>query len=786
MNTDSSSKVWLARAALVLWATLVVGAPAFLTVRRHELRPTLDRHEGMRTQEHDRARRGSESSQAGPDTQAGATVWDEEFVGPFGSWANVQTAYGAKGDGVTDDTAALQNALRDVGTAGHSPVLYLPAGTYRITSTLQLISRIHVSIVGADPATTTLRWEGGASGILLRIVGMAYSKIDRLSFDGAGMASVLVDQAWECKNEHFDTGNEYADDRFRDAGIGIRGGNNDCGFAETSVWRSRFTNLTTAGIALKNFNALDLWVWYTLFDGCAVGVTNDPGAGNFHVYNSVFRNSKTSDLHIKNTGGFNFRNNTSTGSKAFFTTAPDFHHPAYVTLQGNAIRTSSVTPIAIGNQGPAVIIDNLIESARGGPPISVGYDTFGSDGDALVVGNHFTSSQLVLVHGRSLAFDNVNGSAMRIAEPLMPPTPPRQERQVFEVPVGANAAAIQRVINAAASVGQRAVVHLPAADYAIDRPLVVPPNAEIQIVGDGQLSVLRWSGEEGRGPVLRIEGPTRAILRDFSVQGSGRGDGVVIDRADQPGARLVLNQTQMSGSREANLMADGVDHLVIDARDVGHGAGAGGSLAVVGGPLAAAGAPRTATVNVFSGAGCCDTGATYRLSNGGSLLVRDFWYEFRTADSPYVTATGGGQLTVAGLRMARPASTPAFDLNDFHGTATLLTSLVDAAVRVRGNASGSSLFGDGLVMGPGVSAYLDDGSRPRGEVAFVGMRMMRGSSSAALPDSGSATSAWVRRMLAHTRREQPQAIGRLPDGVTDVRLYRVATNNTIVGVRVKP
>ena len=35
----------------------------------------------------------------------------DEFVGPFPSWANVKTMYNAKGDGITDDTAALQAAL---------------------------------------------------------------------------------------------------------------------------------------------------------------------------------------------------------------------------------------------------------------------------------------------------------------------------------------------------------------------------------------------------------------------------------------------------------------------------------------------------------------------------------------------------------------------------------------------------------------------------------------------------------------------------------------------------
>jgi hypothetical protein len=41
---------------------------------------------------------------------AAHAMGDEEFVGPFASWANVKTTYGAAGNGATDDTAAIQKA----------------------------------------------------------------------------------------------------------------------------------------------------------------------------------------------------------------------------------------------------------------------------------------------------------------------------------------------------------------------------------------------------------------------------------------------------------------------------------------------------------------------------------------------------------------------------------------------------------------------------------------------------------------------------------------------------
>src|SRR5689334_22671622 len=87
----------------------------------------------------------------------------EEFAGPFPSWKNVRTDYGAKGDGVADDAPAIQKALDDLRDMPGNPwsTLYFPAGTYRIASTLKTSRKQHhdwlgCQIIGEDPATTIL------------------------------------------------------------------------------------------------------------------------------------------------------------------------------------------------------------------------------------------------------------------------------------------------------------------------------------------------------------------------------------------------------------------------------------------------------------------------------------------------------------------------------------------------------------------------------------------------------------------------------------------------------
>jgi hypothetical protein len=63
------------------------------------------------------------------------------------TWANLQSL-GAKGDGVTDDTKALQDAI-DKYTA-----IYLPQGQYRITETLKL--KPNTVLIGLNPIATQI------------------------------------------------------------------------------------------------------------------------------------------------------------------------------------------------------------------------------------------------------------------------------------------------------------------------------------------------------------------------------------------------------------------------------------------------------------------------------------------------------------------------------------------------------------------------------------------------------------------------------------------------------
>ena len=86
---------------------------------------------------------------------------------PVSPVINVKTAFGAVGDGVTDDTAAIQNAITAyVGT--HGRVLYFPNGTYLVSSTLSFGSAATIAkgltLQGQSQAGTVLRLKDSAAG----------------------------------------------------------------------------------------------------------------------------------------------------------------------------------------------------------------------------------------------------------------------------------------------------------------------------------------------------------------------------------------------------------------------------------------------------------------------------------------------------------------------------------------------------------------------------------------------------------------------------------------------
>lgn len=99
-------------------------------------------------------------------------------------WVNAKNA-GAVGDGVADDTAALQAAITALGAAGGG-VLYFPRGVYKITSALTLED--HVALIGGGDFVSEIKQTSTTAHALVGDT-LIYITIKGLRITGPGSGS---------------------------------------------------------------------------------------------------------------------------------------------------------------------------------------------------------------------------------------------------------------------------------------------------------------------------------------------------------------------------------------------------------------------------------------------------------------------------------------------------------------------------------------------------------------------------------------------------------------------
>ncbi len=512
--------------------------------------------------------------------------WEsEEFHGPFASWADVKRDYGAVGDGVADDTDAIQRAFEELGNTHFGPgagsgggpayILYFPAGTYRITRTLQLFSKLEFHIAGEHPDTTQIVWDGPADGVMCWLDNVGQSTFRRLTLDGAGRTRSAIDVRHSSERYYYGhgtSGNEFTDLVFRGVKHGFRGGNPDFQVldSEQLIERCRFLGCSEAAIRLDSFNALDWWVWDSLFDGCTVGFTN-PGGGACHIYRSVFRSSTEADIVLVQCSGFaSYRWNTSIGSRRFL----HQYCGDPLTIHGNEIVDPLEPPALLVTAQSLLLLDNVFRSR----PEHAALPAVSSPYHILSVGNVFTTSQPFDGLGRRVTVDDQIVAREQIEDPEtdLPPFQPNGNRPVFEVSrdsgpgepqLGLADLRIQQAIDEATHLsGQRPVIHLPFGCFYLQRPLVIPAGADFELIGDGGrgggTTVLAWKGLK-ENPVIRILGPTRVRIREVVLRLADvdRGSGLEISGVDQPRSRVFFK-----GVNHGRSFFDALDFATIESR----------------------------------------------------------------------------------------------------------------------------------------------------------------------------------------------------------------------------
>lgn len=631
----------------------------------------------------------------------------EEFNGPFKSWANVKTRFGATGNGKTDDTKALQAALDDVGNDPAAAndmgkniysVVYLPAGTYCISATLVLRGKLGASIVGEDPDRTIIKWIGPDKDTLLWANGSSYFKISRLTWDANKRKDIqAIGIHWKNKwndaksSSHAPLNIELSDNYFIGGfSEGIGGGtfpgpngtgNND---SEIAIKRCIFRDCAQAGIKIEGFNALDYWIWDCQFYNCRTGV--NCSYGGYHVYRSLFSHSVVSDVSNNNgyytsvrgcysdhSYGFSMDQGSSSNPfKRIFQDntivapgrlAVEYYHTGKLTLWGNKFARSSDTAIRIN-------INVKSWNTYTSEALSL-HNTY-SDKQSLTISSN---PNKIYAYGDQY-LPNVTGDVRAFMNTL-DRKPPLVARKVFEVPPGANADVIQSLLNEAARFkGQRPVVHFSSGNYLIARTLQIPAGTDMQLIGDGLLyaSVIRAGNPAAFGqlPLLRVTGPSYISIRDLqlgSESDKGQYEAISFEDVDQPYSQAHLDQVYSSHS-DTSLLVMGLNYLYVEKNNSFFTTG----NYIVGGNLQDHRFP-VARVACFGG-----QFAYLTVLKNASFLAKDCWWEGVQGAALTLNGTGTVSIDGAMIAPAKSDSQSVVRINKFAGKISLMNMYLQGGV----------------------------------------------------------------------------------------------------------
>ncbi len=477
---------------------------------------------------------------------------------PRSDWINIKADISPKavGDGIADDTRAIQAALNEVSEqTGRPATVYLPPGTYRITRTLELKQKDGVAVMGCGRLTRIL-WDGpGGKGDDARMFwsnGSPRSRYIGLTWDGQGKAHVGFDHD---SKGYFETEIDHRHEAFLNfTGSGIRIGHDQNtpgaqATAETTYANCLFVNCEN-GFTLMQFNDYNHTVTGCEFRGCGVAV-NSVGGANFYVRDTHFENSRGTDIRARGEHGISVRRCTSTGSHMFLEEATI----APLTVQDCQVSawTNPTGAITLGS-GPVLLFDCVFANPPGRhPPITV------SGGQSLVYSTTKSAGTDGLVEPGSspniteIPPGKLGGSLKSPAQAFFRDTA-RIPGKVFDArgDFGAKGdgrtddyAAAQATINAARAHGKGAIAYFPSGTYPVSSPITMT-GGDYYLGGCGVHTQLRGRTSPGQ-PVVQIEDPRDIILDNIAVYGDGGENSSDIVQTGSGVSRIHYERVWVSG-----------------------------------------------------------------------------------------------------------------------------------------------------------------------------------------------------------------------------------------------
>ncbi len=444
---------------------------------------------------------------------------------PGSDWINVKD-FGAKGDGATDDTAALQRAFAKL---GNDVTVYLPGGRYVISDTLvwEGAKRLRGVAVIGHGRDTVIEWKGAEGGVMIRDGGLTLSRFVGFELEGNKRAATGISHF---NNGHFETNirNRFVAARHL-TGTGICFEKGDGGATAEITFENCIFQACGTGVSFVSFNDYN----YS-FEGCEF-TRNTYGIfaehSNFYVRECRFENNRT-DIHARPEHMCSVRRSVSVGSGTFL----DY---------GNSVSPMTVENCYVADWASP---DGAIQSR--GAPLTV-FDCQFKGATAPL--NAKDRNQQVIVSENEV----IGGKDLFVSAPKNLTVIPSGERRglkldakvsflkrEIDVPsklfdavrdFGAkgdgrtdDTVAIRQTIAAAAAHGKDAIAYLPAGTYLIRDTLTIS-GRDYRFGGCGIGTRIKFVGDQHKNAV-EVRDAERVVLENFAFEHTVDG-GNRVDRA---------------------------------------------------------------------------------------------------------------------------------------------------------------------------------------------------------------------------------------------------------------
>lgn len=444
-------------------------------------------------------------------------------------WINVKTDVtpNAKGDGKSDDSQAIQAALDLIGPRPGDPkVVYLPAGQYRISKTLNIRERQGGMIIG-NGRDTEIFWSGELGERMIWSNGFTRSSFIGFILNGRQIASVGIDHDSKTLYETRVLHQHLVFRNFLIAGSRI-GHDQKIASAEQMFFNTIFENNKNGVLfqAVNNYN--------NIFDGChftnnSIGINVEKG--QVVVRNSRFENSKSTDLYLW-THSHSVRRVYSNGSNAFIRTARGPYAPGIITVQDVIVKNwqSENGAIATSLRGPITIFDALFENGPGiSAPIQLSNPSHVRQ--LALLASISTSINVPSVdageNGKVIDIGTLNntGNLDRLGEYFIKNTWPVPNNVVdVKEDCGAigngkanDTTSIQQCINKIEKNGKNSLLYFPSGYYLVNKTLNFD-SSSFQMGGTGWHSAIILT-DKSNGPLLNINNPKGLTISHIAFGG---------------------------------------------------------------------------------------------------------------------------------------------------------------------------------------------------------------------------------------------------------------------------